>query len=280
MRAFLLLAWTAGASTLPGAFEALRHELDFQALRGPRRTAAADLRVEVKARLSGSGVPEAYVDQVFDDQRMRRIDGIRERFERPGESLPYDRYRLIFVNPQSIKKGREFLAAHAALLAQVRARTGVDPALLTALAGMETRYGANTGSFPVAAALGTIALGVPRRSSWAVRELAETLKLAWAERSDVHALKGSYAGAFGYVQFMPSSFNVYAVDFDGDGRRDLYTWPDALGSAANYLARHGYDPAAPFTPGSAIGRAIFAYNHSDNYVRAMLELREAILARP
>ena len=99
-------------------------------------------------------------------------------------------------------------------------------------------------------------------------------------KSDAHAWFGSYAGAFGLVQFMPSSANAFAVDFDGDGKRRLFEWPDALGSAANYLARNGYRAGEPFTPGSAIGRAVYAYNHSENYVRVVLELRAELKALP
>ena len=233
----------------------------------------------MKGKLAGSGVPESYVDSVFDDPRTAVIDGIADRFGRPAESLPYEQYRKFFLTEANIANGARFVREHQGLLSRVSARTGVDGALLTSLSGIETRYGASVGTFPVFSALYTITLKVPRRSDWAAREVAEVLKMGWTQGIDTHAVLGSYAGAFGFVQFMPSSFNAYAVDFDGDGRTRLDEWPDALGSASNYLVRHGYDPSAAFEPGSAVGRAIYAYNHSDNYVRAMLELRAEILKR-
>lgn len=236
-------------------------------------------RALVKKKLAGSGVPESYVDSVFDDPRTAVIDGISDRFGRPAESLPYEQYRKFFLTEANIANGAQFMRDRRGLLTQATGRTGVDAALLTALSGIETRYGTSVGKFPVFSALYTITLKVAKRSDWAAREEAEVLKMGFKQGVDTHALLGSYAGAFGFVQFMPSSFNAYAVDFDGDGRTRLDEWPDALGSAANYLVRHGYDSSAAFEPGSAIGRSIYAYNHSDNYVRAMLELRAEILKR-
>lgn len=238
-----------------------------------------EVRRGVEARLNGR-VPAAVVDAFFADPRLKVIDGIADRFGKPAEGLPYDEYRKLFINPQSLAAGARFLAAERASLDAAQARFGVDAHLLAAHAGVETRFGAYTGKMPIGAALWTIALKVPRRSDWAVRELAELLIFAAAEGADAHAWLGSYAGAFGLVQFMPSSANAYAVDADGDGRRGLFGWPDALGSAANYLARHGYRAGEPFTPGSAIGRAVYAYNHSENYVRVVLELRAELKALP
>lgn len=236
-------------------------------------------RALVRKKLAGSGVPESSIDSVFDDPRTKLIDGIADRFGRPAESLPYEQYRKFFLTEANIANGVRFVRDHRGLLNSAHGRTGVDGTLLTALTGIETRYGASVGTFPVFSALYTIMLKVPRRSDWAARETAEVLKMGFKQGIDPHALLGSYAGAFGLVQFMPSSFNAYAVDFDGDGRTRLDEWPDALGSAANYLVRHGYDSSAPFEPRSAIGRSIHAYNHSENYVRAMLELRAEILKR-
>ncbi|OGS41698.1 MAG: hypothetical protein A2506_03400 [Elusimicrobia bacterium RIFOXYD12_FULL_66_9] len=253
--------------------------LSLPVFQAPDVLTPAQARALVKKKLQGSGVPDSYVDSVFDDARTTVIDGISERFGRPAESLPYEEYRKFFLTEANIANGARFARDHAGLLMQVNGRTGVDGTLLTALTGIETRYGTYVGKFQVFSALYTIILKVQRRSDWAAREEAEVLKLCWKHREDPHAIVGSYAGAFGFVQFMPSSFNTYAVDFDGDGRTRWDEWPDALGSAANYLLRHGYDSSAPFEPGSPIGRSIYAYNHSDNYVRAMLELRAEILKR-
>ncbi len=238
-----------------------------------------EVRRGVDARLNGR-VPAAAVNAFFADPRLRVIDGIAERFGKPGESLPYDQYRALFINPASLAAGARFLADQKGALTATEGRFGVDAYLLAAHAGVETRFGSYTGKMPIGAALWTIALKVPKRSDWAVRELAELLIFAAEGGDDAHAWLGSYAGAFGLVQFMPSSANSFAVDADGDGRRNLFAWPDALGSAANYLARNGYRAGEPFTPGSAIGRAVYAYNHSENYVRVVLELRAELKALP
>jgi membrane-bound lytic murein transglycosylase B len=160
----------------------------------------------------------------------------------------------------------------------VQGGRGVDEHLLAALVGVETFFGRNAGKTPTFGALYTISLRVPRRSDWAARELAELLRLCAPQGVDPHSISGSYAGAFGLAQFMPSSFVAYAVDQDGDGRKRWDEWPDMLGSAANYLVRHGYAGAA-FVPSSPIGRSIYAYNHSENYVKVVLELRAELLAR-
>jgi membrane-bound lytic murein transglycosylase B/pimeloyl-ACP methyl ester carboxylesterase len=284
----LLLAPLAGAQSFgdasfaeamrAGLAEARRAALAQRPAVAPNAKTPAQVRAGVEAKLAGR-VPAARVDAFFADPRLRVIDGVADRFNNPGggEALPYEKYRLLFLNPESLAAGDRFLAAQGATLAAVAAARGVDAHLLAAHAGVETRYGSFTGKTPIGAALWTIALKVPRRSDWAVRELAELL--VFAKGADAHAWNGSYAGAFGLVQFMPSSANAFAVDHDADGAVDLFGWPDALASAANYLVRHGYRAGEPYTPGSAIGRAIWAYNHSENYVKVVLEVRAELLAR-
>lgn len=247
--------------------------------RAPKALTHDELKAGVTARLAGA-VDPAWIDAQFADPRAALVPGVAERFGStvPAESLPYDRYRAIFITPQRIQAGADFLAANGPLLASVEAARGVDRHLLAALVGVETFYGRNTGKFPVFGALYTISLKVPRRSEWAARELAELLRLTHPQAADPHAILGSYAGAFGLAQFMPSSFVSFAVDQDGDGRRRWDEWPDMLGSAANYLRRHGY-AGSSFTPSSPIGRSIYAYNHSENYVKVVLELRAELLRR-
>jgi membrane-bound lytic murein transglycosylase B len=245
-------------------------------------TPAAQARALVKAKLAGSGVPDSYVDRVFDDPRSKLFPEIPGKFgtrTTPAPPVPYDQYRKYFVTPANIDGGARFVRDHRDLLDAVQARYRVDGALLTALVAVETRYGAAVGKYPVFDALNTIVQQVPARSNWAAREAAEFLKMTYAQGMDAHGVLGSYAGAFGYVQFEPSTYNSTAVDFDGDGQRRLDQWPDALASCANYLARAGYDENAPFTPDSRIGRSLFSYNHSDNYVRVILELRGEIQRR-
>ncbi len=249
-----------------------------------RRMSGSELSHEdafrlVLGKLAGSGVPEGSVRAAFDDPQTRVVPEIVERFGKPAEGMPYEQYRKIFLTEATIEGGARLVRERAALLAEVSARTGVDRHLATALVGVETRYGTRTGQFTVFNALYTAVRAVPKRSAWAAGELAELLKLCRAENLPAHHILGSYAGAFGFAQFIPSSFNRLAVDFDGDGRKRWNEWPDVLGSVGNYLARAGYTRGGSFERGSANWNAIYAYNHAENYVRVVLELRQAVLER-
>ena len=225
-------------------------------------------------------MPAGTADAAFADPLTRIIDGLAERFDTAPENHgTYEQYRRIFMTEERIAAGAKFFSERKDLLGAIERRFGVDPGLVVAFVGVETFYGRAAGSFDVFNALYTITRKVPRRSDWAARELAEYIKFCRAEGLGVHGAIGSYAGAFGYGQFMPSSFNAYGVDFDGDGRRGPFAWPDALASVANYTARHGYEPGGGFQEGSSNWKAIYAYNHSDFYVRVVIELRGAILAR-
>ncbi len=292
----LILALTAGFAVSARALspeESIQAEIEslrasvLPAIASAKASAAdaatpAQARALVKTKLAGSGVPDSYVDQVFNDPRTKLFPEIPGKFDGPsGESspVPYEQYRKYFITESNIAGGAKFVHDHRALLDAVQARYKVDGTLLTALVSVETRYGTFVGKYPVFDALDTIIQKVPSHTAWAVREEAEFLKMTYAQGMDAHAVLGSYAGAFGYVQFEPSTYNTTAVDFDGDGSRRLDQWPDALASCANYLSRSGYDASAPFTPESPIGRSLFSYNHSDNYVRVILELRGEILKR-
>jgi len=155
-------------------------------------------------------------------------------------------YLAALVDSRRIAQGKERLATYAPLLAEVQTRTGVDPATVVAVWGVESDYGQNFGQRPLLQSLGTLAC-FGRRQAFFRSELFEVLKIV--QRGDVRAedLKGSWAGAFGHTQFMPSTYNRIAVDFDGDGRRDLVgSIPDALGSTANYLVKSGWRTGQPW----------------------------------
>ena len=155
-------------------------------------------------------------------------------------------YLAMLVDSRRVAQGRERVATHAALLSQVQARTGVDPATVVAVWGVESDYGQNFGKRPLLQSLGTLSC-FGRRQAFFRSEFFEALKIV--QRGDVRVedMKGSWAGAFGHTQFMPSTYNRIAVDFDGDGRRDLVgSIPDALGSTANYLVRSGWRTGQPW----------------------------------
>ncbi|BCL75295.1 murein transglycosylase [Jeongeupia sp. HS-3] len=166
--------------------------------------------------------------------------------DRPSTSRPWHQFRGNFVNPVRIKAGARFWRANAETLAAVSARYGVSADVIVAILGAETNYGSNTGSFRVIDALTTVAFDYPRRADFFKKELTQFLLLAREEGVDPLSFKGSYAGAMGWPQFMPSSFRQYAVDWNGDHHRDIWNnADDAIASVANYLAAHGWEKDGP-----------------------------------
>ena len=166
---------------------------------------------------------------------------------RPAEARPWRDYRPIFVNAQRIEAGVAFYREHRERIDATATRYGVPPTILVALLGVETRYGRITGRYRVLDALVTLGFHYPPRAVFFQKELAALLTLP-ADRlpAPVQELRGSYAGAMGWCQFMPSSLARYGVDADGDGRVDLWgSLPDILASTANYLAAHGWQDGQP-----------------------------------
>lgn len=174
----------------------------------------------------------------------RRQD-ILEAISRPAEAKPWYEYRPIFLTPSRIGGGIEFWNRHEDLISRASEEFGVDPAVIVAIIGVETRYGEITGRYRVLDALATLAFHYPPRSSFFRRELEEFFLLGRDEPFQLTEIKGSYAGAMGYGQFIPSSYRAYAVDFDDDGARDLWQPADAIGSVANYFHQHGWRQGEP-----------------------------------
>ena len=190
------------------------------------------------------GFDKAELQQLFESAKHK--ERIIELMTSPAEAKPWKDYRPILVTEQRIQQGRVFMKEHAVALERAAAIYGVPPEIIVAIIGVETRYGRITGGFRVVDALATLAFDYPRRSKFFTKELREYLLLSREEQLDPLAMKGSYAGAMGYGQFMPSSFRAYAIDFDGDGRKDIWNNPvDAIGSVANYFSRHGWQPNGP-----------------------------------
>lgn len=156
------------------------------------------------------------------------------------------RYRSRFIEPVRLEAGAEFWRKHADTLREASTRYGVPESIIVAIIGVETIYGRNTGHFVAAEALATLAFDYPPRAPLFRRELENLFLLARDAGRDPLSYEGSYAGALGFPQFLPSSIRNYAVDFDGNGQIDLEGSPaDAIGSVAHYLAEHGWVPAAP-----------------------------------
>ena len=176
-----------------------------------------------------------------------RKDTVLEAISRPAErTKAWHEYRDIFVTRSRINEGLDFWRDNAEALHRATDRYRVPAEMIVAVIGVETRYGRMGGSFRVIDALATLAFDYPPRARFFRGELTQLLLLAREEQKDPLAFKGSYAGAMGYGQFIPSSFREYAVDFDGDGTRDIWdNATDAIGSVANYFARHGWRGDGP-----------------------------------
>jgi lytic murein transglycosylase len=158
----------------------------------------------------------------------------------PEFKTPIWDYLAGLVDEERVEQGRALLTRHAAVLAQVQQRYGVDPATVVAVWGVESNFGQTFGKYPLVQALGTLSC-LGRRQAYFRGELFATLRILQAGHIAPERLVGSWAGAFGHTQFMPSTFERLAVDFDGDGRRDLMdSVPDALASTANFLAKAGW----------------------------------------
>ena len=167
---------------------------------------------------------------------------IIKAISQPATSRPWREYRPLFVNPRRIAGGVDFWKSHAATLERARKEFGIPEEIITAVIGVETTYGIQTGKHRVLDALMTLAFGYPKRAEFFRNELEQYLLLGREQNADVLNIRGSYAGAIGIPQFMPSSYRRYALDFDGDGKVDLSgSTADAIGSVANYLRSFGWE---------------------------------------
>ena len=201
--------------------------------------------------------------QAFVDQAATETGVERERIEqwlgsaayqqkiidaitRPAESKTWGEYRPIFLTDKRIERGAAFMEENAALLDEVAATYGVSPYVITAIIGVETYYGRITGGYRVIDALATLGFDYPRRGEFFRGQLIEFIRLAGEEDLDMDRAEGSYAGAMGMPQFIPSSYRHYAVDGDGDGHRDLWdSHHDVFASVANYFVEHGWGQGEP-----------------------------------
>lgn len=175
-------------------------------------------------------------------QQATTQDSILEAIARPAErTMEWHEYRDIFLTDARVKAGAEFWREQSEALERISADTGVDVEILVGIIGVETYFGRRTGSYRVLDALATLAFAYPPRSKFFRNELEHFLLLVREEEMDATDAIGSYAGAMGRPQFMPSSYRAYAVDSSADGKRDIWTnWADVIGSVANYFVRHGW----------------------------------------
>lgn len=219
----------------------------------PARNAEARALVD---ELAAQGIERAWLVSAMREAEYQQgvLDAMSGAVE---HRLRWDEYRDIFIQPGRIEAGADFIDEYRDAFARAKADYGVDPAIIAAIIGVETYYGRYTGDHRVIDSLATLAFHHPSRGDFFRGELAAFLEITQKQGVDPLTLQGSYAGAMGYPQFIPTSYRAYAVDFDADGIRDLWHNPvDAIGSVGNYLARHGWvadadlvtDAKGPQTP--------------------------------
>ncbi len=245
---------------------------------GPGKSATNDPGyAPIREVLIKKGLPSSYLDQVFTSNKIKVQEEVAERFRKPYEKKSYAEYRKLFVTDKRISHGSKFYGEHKKDLQAVADSFNVDPVLILSIIGVESNFGTHHEDFSVFNALYSVIQLLPQKADWAQNQLVEFLLYCYKDKMDPHSIYGSYAGAFGYGQFIPSSFNGYAVDFDRNGIRNPYDWQDTFASVANYLRKNGYHAGEKtFSRKSSAGKAVWAYNHSTNYVRAVLELRAAL----
>ena len=192
----------------------------------------------IKAFSETQNVPEAEVRVILGNATFQPT--IIEKISRPAEgTMTWERYRSIFMKEDRINLGIAFWEEHEKTLTQVSQEYGIPVEIILGIIGVETKFGTIRGNYKVLDALYTLAFGYPKRSKFFTSELDHFLVLAKEQNLDINQIKGSYAGAIGYCQFMPSSYRAYAKNFGEDPSIDLYNSPqDAIASAANYLKVH------------------------------------------
>ena len=252
------------------------------------------------------GFSEDYLINLFSQaQSLDYVIRLESPAPSPSSSRPapgsWTKYRKQFLTDAHINKGVAFWRANASAIEKASQTFGVDPEYIVGIIGVETFFGGNFGKTRIFDALSTLAFDTHRRAAYFTQELENFLLMAKEEGYNPLQPKGSWAGAMGYGQFMPSSFRKLAVDFDHDGHRDLWQPTDAVGSVANYFSKNGWQYQAPVTqPASSnesdvielgvIGgseywrvypnfQVIKKYNNSNKYAMAVHQLAQAIKSR-
>jgi len=206
-----------------------------------------DVKSFINEMVDQHGFDRAYLEGKF--ASARRLDNVLESIAKPAEKeLTWKQYRPIFVTSKRSNKGRKFIKKYRATLERAEKEYGVPVEIIAAIIGVETYYGKHTGKYTVFDSLTTLAFDYPKRSAFFKNELKQFLLLSREENIDIDKMTGSYAGAMGMPQFISSSYRRYAVDFDGDGKRDLWnSVEDVIGSVANYFSEHGWKVGASVT---------------------------------
>lgn len=238
-------------------------------------TAVVDAKGYEQHPLAKKLIAEMVTEDGFSHEELSSLlaqaekkQSILNAISRPAEKrLQWKSYRRIFLDGKRSARGVKFWQKNQSALDKAASTYGVPQEIIVAIIGVETRYGRIMGGYRVLDALSTLAFDYPRRSEFFTKELKHFIRLTQEQQQDPLALKGSYAGAMGFGQFMPSSFRSYAVDFDDDNIVDIWkNKKDAIGSVANYFKRHGWRSGEP-----VVVRAALEKNFDDKLANKSLE---------
>ncbi|MFQ5981855.1 MAG: lytic murein transglycosylase B [Woeseiaceae bacterium] len=216
-------------------------------------TGRADVKQFIDAMVSKHDYDRKTLRKVL--RQARTQESILEAISKPAEKTKdWSEYRAIFLTQKRIRAGADFWREHESELKRISGETGVPCEILVGIIGVETYFGRITGGYRVIDALATLAFDYPPRAEFFRRELEEFLLIVREEDIEASRATGSYAGAMGAPQFMPSSFRAYAVDSSADGKRDIWTdWSDVIGSVANYFVAHGWQESSEVVTRATLG---------------------------
>lgn len=228
---------------------------------------AAEVRPEDHARLETlSQELNIPLEQLVTGMQQAQFrQSVLDAIQRPWEAKPWYQYRPLFITPDRIRQGVAFWRKNASQLDRAAVRMQVPPEVVVAIIGIETYFGTRMGNHPVLDALYTLGFHYPERAPYFSKEFAQFVRLANEQKWPLRQPMGSYAGAMGMGQFMPTSYLHFAVDFDNDGHKDLFANPaDAIGSVANYFAEHGWHYGEPVATPATLITALPAGILTDN----------------
>lgn len=235
---------------------------------------------QFKTKAAAQGVTAATANAVLAaisyDANVIRLDRSQKSFK-----LSFEQFYARRVSGSLISRGQSLMKTHAGLLSRIEQRYGVPPAVIVSIWGLETNYrSGGGGSMSIVRSLATLAYDC-RRTAFFQNELINALKII--QRGDMSAasMRGGWAGEIGPMQFLPSSYVKYAVDFDGDGRRNLMSsTADMLASTANYLKSYGWKPGQAWTPGAANYPVIQQWNKAQVYARTIAVMSAKLAGKP
>lgn len=219
-------------------------------------------------KIKANGFSDEEIQNIFSDSRIMLYPEI---LEKKGHGINYMSKKFGLLTRASVKRGQMVISKNKAVFEEIERKYGVEKEAIVAIYRLETNLGRYEGKYLVFNGLLTLAVLENRRSAWAEKELLNLLIFCKSNNKDPLSIRGSWAGAFGLCQFIPSSVLKYAVDGNGDGEIDLNNFSDAMSSIANYLKSNGWKKGNL----QKKKQAIWAYNHCDNYVKAVLAYANA-----